>query len=200
MYSSASPRNDAARSPPRIPVDLAAPLLRNRAAVVVGADLRTDMRSLLMQTRTLEPSATTPSSLRTPERINPRRAQPARPAARSRLCALCPTTRSRQDVEAEKARDKRRCGAMEYFARRADGLDLAAVHHDDGFGQRKGFGLVVRHIDRREAEPVLQNLAVPAAPARATAHRGSTSARRTGRAGARASARGREQRAAAGRR
>ena len=42
------------------------------------------------------------------------------------------------------------------FARRADLLDQAVAHHHDAVGHRQRLFQVVRHVDRRDAEPVLQ--------------------------------------------
>ena len=78
--------------------------------------------------------------------------QPFRPGGRR------PQQFSRPHIEPEEAGDERRARAAKDLARRADGLDAAAVHHHYRFGKRERLSLVVGHIDGGEAETVLQHL------------------------------------------
>ena len=65
-------------------------------------------------------------------------------------------------IEPEEARDERRARPVRHVARRARGLDPAAVHQHHVLGERKRLGLVVSDVDRSEAEPVLQDLQLDA--------------------------------------
>ena len=94
--------------------------------------------------------------------------------------------------------DRRRPG--EDFARRAD-LDDAAVHEDgDAVGERHRLFLVVRDVDRGDAERALQRAAARGASRGAAWRRGWRAARRAGTGAAGARSRAPARSAAAGRR
>ena len=53
--------------------------------------------------------------------------------------------------DADEAADEAGRGRGVDLERRADLVDLAAIHHGDAVGEAHGLGLVVRHVDRRGA-------------------------------------------------
>ncbi len=59
---------------------------------------------------------------------------------------------------ADEARDPLRRRRVVDLARRADLLDVAAVHHDDAIGHRERLLLVVRDVDERDADLLLDPL------------------------------------------
>ena len=62
-----------------------------------------------------------------------------------------------QNVDlAQKVGDERRRRTLVHLAGRADLLDDAVIHHDDAIGHRQRLFLIVRHHDRRHAQPSLQ--------------------------------------------
>ena len=61
-------------------------------------------------------------------------------------------------VVAHEARDERRRGPLEHFARGRRLLDPAVVHHDDEVGERHRLFLAVGDVDEGDAEPRLQLL------------------------------------------
>ena len=70
--------------------------------------------------------------------------------------ARAPSTLGLEQVRCSEERRHRPVRGISIdFLGRADLLDTAAVHHDHTVGQRHRFGLVVRHIEARHAEPLL---------------------------------------------
>ena len=57
---------------------------------------------------------------------------------------------------ADEARDERRRRLLVDRARRRDLLDAAGAHHGDAVGDRQRLLLVVRHVEHRDAEQLLQ--------------------------------------------
>ncbi len=65
--------------------------------------------------------------------------------------------RHRQHVAAaDEARDELGIRVLVHILRRADLLDAAGIHDDDAIGHRHRLDLVVRHVDRRVLELVVQ--------------------------------------------
>ena len=94
----------------------------------------------------------------------------------------------------------RLAGRVVEIERRADLLDDAVMHHHDLVGHGHGLDLVVRDVDGRGLEPLVQFLDLGAHLRRAAWRRGWTAARRTGTPADRARWRGPWRRAGAGRR
>ena len=88
------------------------------------------------------------------------RSRPSRSAGRGRCAqatASLPSQRALEDVgAADEARHELRLRPLVDVLGRAGLLDAAVVHHDDHVGGRHRLRLVVRHVDRREAELVVQ--------------------------------------------
>ena len=59
---------------------------------------------------------------------------------------------------ADELRDEEIAGPVVELERRADLLDAAVVHHHDPVGHRHRLDLVVRHVDGRRLEPLVQRL------------------------------------------
>ena len=57
---------------------------------------------------------------------------------------------------ADEVGDERVARQVVDLGRRADLLDQAVAHHHDAVGHRERLFQIVRHVDRRDAEPVLQ--------------------------------------------
>ena len=72
-----------------------------------------------------------------------------------RLRAIPPRDCAGQQIEAQKARDKRRIGFMENPPWCALCFDAPLVHDDDMLGEAKSLRLVMRHVNRGKAKPVL---------------------------------------------
>ena len=101
---------------------------------------------------------------------------------------------------ADEAGDEAVGGVVVEVERRADLLDAAGAQHDDPVGQRHRLDLVVRDVDHRGAELLVQRARSRRASGPAARRRGWRAARRTGTPAARARWRGRWRRAGAGRR
>ena len=124
-----------------------------------------------------------------------------RRAARPCACPCCPATMpSRRLVVPMNSRRKASRAGGRCSLRRADLLEAPAAHHGDAVGDRQRLLLVVRHVDRGDAERLLQLADLAAHLDPQLARRGWRAARRAAAPAARSPARGRSRRAAAGRR
>src|SRR5882757_1432984 len=75
------------------------------------------------------------------------------------LCACCQATAKGQEVHGrrtDEVGDEERSRPVIDVARARDLLDDAIVHHGDGIGHCHGLELVMRDVDCRRAEPVVQ--------------------------------------------
>ena len=108
------------------------------------------------------------------------RAPPRSPARRSRCGrAAGSTTRPRRMLSVPtKEATKRGARAVVDLERRADLLDPAVVHHHDAVGHRQRLFLVVRHVDRGDAELALDARGSPRAARRGSWRRAPRAARR----------------------
>ena len=100
---------------------------------------------------------------------------------------------------ADERRDEQVRGVRVEVLRRVDLLQHAVAQHRDAVAERHRLDLVVRDVDGRRPEPVVQPRELARASARAASRRGSTAARPSGTPAARAPSRGPSRRAGAGR-
>ncbi len=70
--------------------------------------------------------------------------------------SICVTVPSKQVAGADEVGDEAGLGKAVDARRLVELLDVALVHHRDPVRQRQRLGLVVRHVDERDADFLLQ--------------------------------------------
>ena len=77
------------------------------------------------------------------------------PPASTAFPVLC-NLAAQHIAHAHKLRDERGAGLPINFFRLADLHDASLVHHDDDIGHTQRFFLIVRHVNRRDADAPLE--------------------------------------------